>query len=43
MEAPIKAMRDKEMGSCKGSRVFNVPQTTPERYVKDPWKAQVKQ
>ena len=37
MEAPIEAIRNKEMGSCKASRVFNVPQTTLEHYVKD-WK-----
>ena len=35
MKADIEAMRNKEMGSYKVSRVFNVPQTTPERYVKD--------
>jgi hypothetical protein len=35
MKAVIEAMRNKEMGSCKASRVFNVPQTTPERYVKN--------
>jgi len=35
MKAPIEAMRNKEMGSYKASRVFNVPQTTLERYVKD--------
>ena len=32
---PRKAMRNKEMGSYKASRGFNVPQTTLERYVKD--------
>jgi len=37
MEAAIEAVRNKEMGSCKASRVFNVPQTTLERYVND-WK-----
>ena len=37
MEAAIEAIRNKEMGSYKASRVFNVPQTTLERYVKD-WK-----
>ena len=31
----IEAIRNKEMGSYKASRVFNVPQTTLERYVKD--------
>jgi hypothetical protein len=30
-----EAIRNKEMGSYKASRVFNVPQTTIERYVKD--------
>jgi hypothetical protein len=43
MTAVIKAMRNKEMGSYKTSRVSSVPQTTPERYVKDRQKAQVKQ
>jgi len=35
MKAAIVAIRNKEMGSYKASRVFNVPQTTLERYVKD--------
>jgi len=35
MEAAFEAIRNKEMGSCKASRVFNVPQTTLEHYVKD--------
>ena len=35
MKAAIEAMRNKEMGSCKSSTVFNVPQTALERYVKD--------
>jgi hypothetical protein len=35
MKAAIEAIRSKEMGSCKASRVFNVPQTTLERYMKD--------
>ena len=35
MKAAIEAMRNKEMGSYKSSKVFNVPQTTLERYVKD--------
>ena len=35
MEAAIEAIRNKEMGSYKASRVFNVPQTTLERYVND--------
>jgi len=28
-------VRNKELGSYKASRVFNVPETAPERYVKD--------
>ena len=35
MEAAIEAVRNKEMGSYKAFRVFNVPQTTLERYVTD--------
>jgi hypothetical protein len=35
MKASIEAIRNKEIGSYKASRVFNVPQTTLERYVKD--------
>jgi len=35
MKAAIEAIRNKEMGSYKASRVFNVPQTALERYVKD--------
>ena len=35
METAIEAIRNKEMGSYKASRVFNVPQTTLDRYVKD--------
>jgi len=35
MNAANEAMRNKEMGSYKVSRVLNVPQTAPERYVKD--------
>jgi uncharacterized HAD superfamily protein len=35
MKAPLEAMRSKEMGSYKASRVSNVPQTTLERYVND--------
>jgi len=33
--AAIEAIRNKEMGSYKASRVFNVPQKTLEGYVKD--------
>jgi len=35
MKAAIDAIRNKEMGSYRPSTVFNVPHTTPERYVKD--------
>ena len=35
MKAAIEAVRNKEMGRYKASRVFNVAQTTLERYVKD--------
>ena len=35
MEAAIEAIRNKETGSYKASRIFNVPQTTLQRYVKD--------
>jgi hypothetical protein len=35
MKAAIEAIRNKEMGSYKASRVFNVPQTTLQRYVKE--------
>jgi hypothetical protein len=35
MKAPIEAIRSREMGSYKASRVFNVPQTALERYVND--------
>jgi len=31
MKAAIKAIRNREMGSCKASRFFNVPQTTLQR------------
>jgi hypothetical protein len=31
MKTPVEAVRSKEMGSYKASRVFNVPQTTLER------------
>ena len=32
MKAAIEAVRNKEMGSYRPSRVFNIPQTTLERY-----------
>ena len=35
MEAATEAIRNKEMGSYKASKVFNVQQTTLEPYVKD--------
>jgi hypothetical protein len=35
MKTAIEAIRNKEMGSYKASRGFNVPQTTLERYVND--------
>jgi len=35
MKAAIEAMKKKEMGSYKASSVFNLPQTTLQRYVKD--------
>jgi len=35
IKAAIETIRNKEMGSYKASRVFNVPQTTLEHYVKD--------
>ena len=41
MKAAIEAIRNKEMGSYKASRVFTVPQTTLERYVKDRQKSPI--
>jgi hypothetical protein len=35
MKATIEGRRNKEKGSYKASRVFNLPQTTLRRYVKD--------
>jgi len=35
MKAAIEALRNKEMGSYRASRIFNVPQTKLQRYVKD--------
>ena len=35
MKAAIKDIRNREMGSYKTSRVFRLPQTTLERYVKE--------
>lgn len=34
MKSAVDAVKNKEMGSFKASRIFNVPQTTLERYVK---------
>ena len=34
-------MRNKEMGSYKASRIFNIQQTTLERYVKDRQKSSI--
>jgi len=43
MEKAIEAIRNKEMGSCKASRVFNVLQTTLQSVMlKTGEKAQVK-
>jgi len=39
IKAALKAIRNREMGSYKASRFFNVPQTTLERYVKDQQKS----
>ena len=35
MKVAVEAIMNKEMGSYKASTVFIVPQTTPERYIKD--------
>jgi hypothetical protein len=35
MKAATEAMRNKEMGNYTTSRVFNLPQTTLQSYVKD--------
>ena len=35
MMTAIEAMRNKEKGNYKASRVFNIPQTTLRRYVKN--------
>jgi hypothetical protein len=39
IKAAIKTIRNREMGSYKASRFFNVPQTTVEGYVKDQQKS----
>jgi len=43
MKAPIEAMRNKEMGSYKASRGFNVPQKHHSVMLKTGRKAKVKQ
>jgi len=44
MKKAIEAVRNKEMGSCRASRVFNVPQTTLQNaMLKTGRKSQVKQ
>jgi hypothetical protein len=46
MKGAIEAMRNKEMGSCKASRVFNLPQKKKKHLgvmLKTGRKAQVKQ
>jgi len=35
MKTAIEVTRNKDMGSYTASRVFILPQTTPQRYVKD--------
>jgi len=35
MKAAIESLRNMEMGSYIASRIFNVPQTKLQRYVKD--------
>jgi hypothetical protein len=35
MKAAFEAMRSKELGSYKASRIFSLPQITLQRYVKD--------
>jgi hypothetical protein len=39
MKAANKAIRNREVGSYKASRFFNIPQTTLEPYVKDQQKS----
>jgi hypothetical protein len=41
MKAAVKAIRNREMGSYKASRFFNVSQTTPQLYVKDQQKSSI--
>jgi len=42
LKVAIEAMRNNATGSYKPSRIFILPQATPERYVKDREKSQVK-
>jgi hypothetical protein len=35
MKSAVQAVRNKEMGTFKAARIFSVPQTILERYVKD--------
>jgi hypothetical protein len=35
LKVAVEAMKNKEMGSCKAYRVFNLPPTTLQPYVKD--------
>jgi len=39
VKTAIEAMRNKELSSYKASRVFNLPQTMLQRYVKDSTKS----
>ena len=41
MKTAIEAMKNGEMGSYKASRVFILPQTTLQRYVKDRQKSSI--
>jgi hypothetical protein len=38
MKSAVQAVQNKEMGSFKAARIFSVPQTILECYVKDPKK-----
>jgi len=42
-KAAIEGRRNREMGSCKASGVFNLPHTALRRYVKIGREAQLKQ
>jgi hypothetical protein len=41
MKAAIEAVRNNETGNFKASRVFNIPQTTLEHYIKDREKSSI--